>query len=205
VVLSAMAGAALAGTVALTGGGGWDILTAQPWAGVDLALHPSNDRGFAGIGRVQGAWGFADGAPLPALEVGGVVVVPHPEAVIRVGLTAKMTGLYVPYPAPIRLGAPGTSADPGLGLLPSGMALVEFEWGDTQTFTLRAAGGTGSQAGAIACDDADVLDACVAWRGGFTGGISARARLRQGWFGELWAGPSASLTLGYAFPVRRAE
>lgn len=202
-LLLSLATLAHAGTAAIAVGGGYDLVTSQPWTGLDLALHPSQDHGFAAIGRVQSWYGFADRAPLGSLELGGTFVVPHDEAIIRAGLLFRGTVIYTEYPAAVRPFGPGAAGDPALGLLPGGMALVEFEWGTEAPFTLRLAGGTQSQAGATACDPSDVLDQCVSWGGGFIGGLSARYRTKGGLYAEAWAGPSPSLVVGYAFSTRK--
>ncbi len=201
-LLLSLVTAAHAGAVALAAGGGYDLLTAQPWTGLDVALHPSQDHGFAGIGRIQGWYGFADRAPLGSIELGGVFVVPNPEAVIRAGLLFRGTPIYTEYPASVRPFGAGAPDAPKVGFLPGALALVEFEWGTEAPFTLRLAGGSQPQAGAVACNDGDVLNECVSWAGGFVGGISARYRTKGGLFGEAWAGPSPSLVVGYAFRTK---
>ncbi len=190
---------ARAGAVGIGVGGGYDLITDQPWTGLDVALHPTQDHGFAGIGRIQGWYGFADRAPLGSLELGGVFVVPNPEAVIRAGLLFRGTAVYTEYPASVRPFGPGQPDAPKVGFLPGGMALVEFEWGTEAPFTLRLAGGTQSQGSA--CSDTAILEDCVKWAGGFIGGISARYRTKGGLYAEAWAGPSPSLVVGYAFGV----
>ena len=160
-------------------------------------------KGFAALGRIQGGYGFADQAPIGALEIGGTFVVPNDEAIIRAGLVAKATAIYTEYPAAVRPFGVGLPGDPAVGLLPGAMVIVEFEWGDVQPFTLRLAGGTQSQAGAIQCFSTDVNYECVKWSGGFIGGLEARYRAKNGLFGEAWVGPSPSLVVGFAFPTKR--
>jgi hypothetical protein len=193
---------AFGGNAAVSAGGGFDAATEQPWAGLDLALFPSQDHGFAAFGRVNGGYGFADG-PLGALELGGAFVIPNEEAVVRLGLAGRIAGIYTDYRAPIPVGAAPSDGDPAPGLLPGGMLVVEFEWGDEAPFTLRGAGGVGSTAAAVPCDGLDVFYQCIGWRPGFLGGISARGRLKNGLFLEALGGPSLQALVGYGFPTRR--
>jgi hypothetical protein len=194
---------AFGGNAAISAGGGSDGITQQPWAGLDLALFPGQDKGFAAHGRLTSGWGFIDGAPLGALELGATGVIPNDEAILRLGFAARMGALYAEYPVGLTIGALGAEGAPALGLLPGGEMLVEFEWGDEAPFTLRVAAGITSQASALYCGSNGSYDECLGWRPGFLGGVSARGRLKNGLFGEILGGPSLYALVGYGFPINR--
>ena len=198
-----IAALAAAGNAAISAGGGSDGTTQQPWAGLDLALFPGQDYRGALHGRITPGWGLLDRAPLAAAELGGTWAVPNDEAVLRVGLAARLGMLYAEYPVGLALGDPGREGEPALGLLPGGVALVEFEWGEEAPFTLRVSGGLTSQASVVSCGSNRTYVECLGWRTGFLGGFSARGRLRNGLFGEVLAGPSLSALVGYGFPINR--
>ncbi|MBA2319897.1 MAG: hypothetical protein H0V89_01970, partial [Deltaproteobacteria bacterium] len=192
------AGLALGGNAAISAGGGFDSPTEQPWVGLDLALFPGHARGVAAHGRLTGGYGFADESPLGIVELGFTGVIPNDEAIVRLGLAARFEGIYTEYGAAVALGALGAEGDPAFGLIPGGMLLLEFEWGEEAPFTVRASGGASSIA--VQCG-LETNDDCIGWRGGFLGGISARGRLKSGIFLEAAAGPSVSALVGYGFPV----
>jgi hypothetical protein len=201
-VCLALLGTAFAGNASVGVIGARDQATDQWWSGLDLALNPSQDHGIAAFGRIQGGYGFTDG-PLGAIEVGATGVVPNEQALIRFGGLVRSGAIYAEYPGAVRPFGVGSKGDPAFGLLPGAELLVEFEWGDVAPFTLRIAGGTGSEAAMEQCEPTDTTYDCVSWSPGILFGISARGRLKNGLYGEAVLGPSPSVALGYGFPIRK--
>jgi hypothetical protein len=176
--------------------GGWDYCTDQPWAGVELALHPTNTKGFAPTARISPAYGFVDPRPMLFTEAGAVVVVPHDEATIRFGLIARGISAVSPY----RLAAGNSRVgDNYVGLVPGGMMSIEFEWGTEAPFTIGARGGVGSAASNAFCSEGEDGTECVTWEPAFIGGFYLRARLKVGMAFEVILGPTASASVGWSF------
>jgi hypothetical protein len=186
-----------AGAIVLSASGGFDGPTAQPWTGLELALHPTHDHGVAPIGRIVPAFGFGDREPMVFSEFGLAVVLPNEEAIVRLGAVVRPVWMYSHAPMPIEFAPPSAERQtPGVNL--GGMALIEFEWGQEAPFTVGFKGGFGSSGSDIVCGPSDVDPAaCITWHPGFIGGFMSRARLKNGLSAEVMLGPLTSLSVGF--------
>lgn len=193
--------------VSLSAAGGWDLPSRQPWAGLDLAMRHEGVRGWAFHGGLEAGWGLLASRPHAKVEAGFMGVVPSPR-LLRVGAVAGAQVLVAPGEVPLSLGG---DAD-GYGevaLLPYGYGQIELGWnrlGATKgaamwSFGLRL--GAAAAPGGVACGP-EGTDVCSGVTAAFLGGITARVRFHEGVFLEGLAGPTARLSVGYAFrPSKR--
>lgn len=178
--------------------GGVDFSTSNPWAGLELALHPTNTEGLAPVARLAPGWAFVDGQPLILAELGFMARVPEDEAIVRVGLVGRALFTGAEHALPVGL-FEGESAN--YGLIPGGMAVLEFEWGtDTLpfVFTTGARAGLGAAVYDEECEDELDYPDCATWSAAFIGGFMARARTPKGLSAELVVGPTLHLSVGWA-------
>jgi hypothetical protein len=207
--------------VTLGAAGGWSQETRQPWAGVDLAVHSTQHKGFAPFARLDLAYGFSDALPFGTVEAGFTGVAPHKEATIRFGLIARALAVAAPYPVPLQIGEvdPSGTGPAHLGFAPGGLGLFELEWGNARIRTQPGRverGGVeafviGFRAGANMslyqnlCELDQPVSDCVAWRPDFVGGFTSRIRLRNGLSAEVVLGANLTAVIGYTFPVKRPQ
>jgi len=185
-----------AGVVTASAAGGWDFPTRQLWSGVEVALHPTNDKGFALAGALTPAWGFADRRPMAIVDVGLVHVVPSQRATVRFGLFTRQVITNVDYRTPVTLiGGDHRS----LGTVPAVQLDVDVEFGTERIYTFGGRAGLGSASFNFRCTDPSELAGCVVWDVGFVGGASFKARLPSGLSADLMIGPTPKLAVGYAF------
>ena len=193
---------ALAGVVTLSGSGGLDYATANPWAGIEVAVHPTHSQSLAWTGRFAPTWGIKDNTPIFFGEVGPSWVIPEDEALVRIGVLARVAAFSAAYPLAIHPGgAPQVGGRNKFGLVPGAMATLEFEWGKQAPYTIGFKGGVGSAGIDESCAEGVDPTYCVEWVPAFIGGFYGRARLRNGLAFEIVAGPTASISIGYAFKV----
>jgi hypothetical protein len=196
----------------VSGAGGADLALDQLWGGAEVALHPLQRRGLAPQARFTPAFSLTELAPLFLAEVGGSVVLPYadsPEATIRVGLVARAAIPVVTSVLPVRVGQPGT---PGPGVVPSGLAFVEFGWlrrsrptgGGRAPRTSNVVFGFRAGPGALASNHqctsptADP-DTCIVWLPGLVASFYLRVDLPRGLHLEAHAGNTFRLALGRWF------
>ena len=185
---------AYGGAVTTSANAGWDFRDSALWSGVELAVHPTNTQGTAFIGRLSRGWGFGEAQPRVLGEFGFATVVPQEQATVRVGLVGQALVTRTEYVLPIIL----ASDDTYTGIIPSGMGLVEFEYGENWRYAIGARAGLGPEITNIQCG-AEIEPWCLRWTTGFAGGFYARARLGSGFAAELSLGPSSSLAVGWAW------
>lgn len=186
--------------------GGYHYESQQPWSGVDVALHSTQRRGFSGQARLQLGVGFVGAVPIGVFEGGVNGVIPSKQAVIRLGLVGRVSGMYADYPLPFQVGGTPEEEDGRrFGFSPGGQLQVEFEWQDlpgkavdTWTFGARA-GGTVVVAAMAECDQPLDDASCLVPIGAFAGGFYGRLVFEPGVMLEAFAGPSPSLSVGYRF------
>lgn len=193
--------------VALSGAGGWDLATRQPWAGLAVDFRHDGRTGAALIGGVRGGWAFFDARPRFDVDLGAMGVLPTQENLIRLGGGVGTQIAIVPDVVPFSVGG-----DPaGFGavvLLPYGYVATELGWTRPGAWRGAAAWSVGARLGVsagygvTACDE-NPVDGCFGPRALFVGGVSARVRFHEGVFLDALAGPSASVRIGYAFGGRR--
>jgi len=183
----------------LSAAGGYDVSMSQPWVGLDFAVHSSQQKGFAPLGRITPSWGFTDSMPFVPVELGFSGVLPNKEATIRLGAVARTNLLFGKYRMPIRLGDP-TSGKVVAGLQIGGEALVEFEWRPEAPITLGIRAGVAPTVADYACDAEDPdLTTCLLWNAGFIGGFNFRKRWKNGFSIDAMGGFTSHLAIGYAF------
>lgn len=183
---------ALAGVPVISGAGGYDVPTDQPWTGLDLALLPTKATGVEPVARLTPAWGFGDRSPVVFGEIGLMVHLPEEEALLRGGIVFRPTLITGQFRTPIRLGS-------AAGLVPAVFAQIEFEWTPEAPLTIGFRGGPASTVSDYACDqDHPEPSTCLTWHVGFGGGMYARKRFASGLALEAVIGPTAALTVGYA-------
>lgn len=186
---------AYGGAVTTSANAGWDFRDSALWSGVELAIHPTNTEGTAFIGRLNPSWGFSDEQPRVLGEFGFATVVPQKEqATVRAGLVAQVLYTRAQHTMPIVL----SSDELYSGLVPAGMGLVEFEYGENWRYAIGARAGVGPEITNIYCDS-EIEPSCLRWTAGFAGGFYARMRLSGGFAAELAVGPSSSLAVGWAW------
>lgn len=196
-------------SIALSGGGGYDFLTRQPWAGLDLSFWPEQEHGFSFVGRLRGAYAATDQRPFGVFQGGFMGVLPAATIIPRLGVLAHLQVNVTQYPLPIQLGAAPTGEGWGsAGLLPGGMLAAEvgFQRPDATkgpavwSFGLHA----GAALGVAAIDCAPGTPAeivCYSSSAMFIGGVAARMRFHEGVWLEAVLGPSAHVSIGYAWGV----
>jgi hypothetical protein len=188
---------ASAGALVTAAAGGWDFRSDDLWSGVDISWVPTRTQGFEVFGRVTPAWGFFEQQPRLGADIGLVGVLPHPEATVRLGLVAEGLLTRLTHSVPLTLAQNG---DVRTGVIPAGMGVVEFEYGDRMRYTLGARAGVGSEVSNALCGYlAFVDDECLTWSPGFAGGFVGRLRLENGFATELFVGPTSRLSVGYAW------
>jgi len=186
-------GLATAAAPTLSATAGLDFPTDQPWAGLELAVHPTHQQGVGFAGRLAPGWGFGDGQPLVLVEAGALAVVPNDEAIVRLGLVGRAMLLRAEYSLPAGMSA----GELEWGVVPGAMAVLEFEWVGKTTVTVGGRAGAGSAAYDTYCgDDAD--PSCFTWSPSFIGGFYGRLRLPNRFAAELLLGPTAHVSLGIA-------
>ena len=186
---------ALAGTPVVGVSGGWEEPTGQAYTGLTLALEPSEISGWSPVGQLTLGYGLRDRGPLGWLEMGLVRVVPHPEAVVRVGLAGRLTlgrGAY-------RWALDWSDQPIRWGAYPAVYGIVELEWN-----TEVAPYGVGLKAGVAStlvetyCQEGQASTGCATWIAGFGGGFVVYKRFEGGLSLEALVGPQTQLTLGWA-------
>lgn len=186
---------AMAGTPVVGVSGGWEEPTGQAFSGLSLSLEPSESTGWAPVGLLTLGYGLRDRAPLGWLEVGVVRVVPHPEAVVRVGVAGRVAlgrGAY-------RWSLDWSDQAVRWGAYPAAYGIVELEWN-----TEVAPYGVGLKAGVAStlvetyCQDGQPGTDCASWIAGFGGGFVAYKRFERGLSLEALVGPQTQVTLGWA-------
>lgn len=208
-----LAAPAAAQTVVVGAGGGYDLPTTQPWTGLDIAFHGDQLRGFSFVGRVKGGWGFVEQRPMGQLEAGFSGAIRAPFSLTRIGIVGHARLTPLPYEAPLQIG--GTPDDGTYGnpvVLPGGVAFAELGWVRPNAEKGLAAWSIGFRAGAVArlgllpCETQIVGDpeqVCLRAQADFDGGLTGRLRLHEGVYFDVIAGPSAWLSIGYAFPPKK--
>ncbi len=189
----ALAGAAVVGLT-----GGVDFSTSNPWAGVELALHPTHTQGVAPVLRLAPGWAFIDGQPLVLGELGFMARVPEDEAVVRVGLVGRVLFTGAKHDLPLGVFEAESAR---YGLIPGAMAALEFEWGDGRfpfTFSTGARAGVGSAVYDAACEEDSDRPDCLNWSASFIGGFLGRIRTDTGLSVEVVLGPTTHLSVGWA-------
>ena len=193
-------GLAGAGAPTVSAAGGLDYLTANPWAGLDVALHPTGAKPWEPVGRITPTWGLKDETVLLFTEVGIVRTIPNDQATIRAGLVFRTTSFVGSYVLPIQpAGIPSANGSPHWGLVPSGYALLEFDMGSLSPFTIGFHVGAGSAATDYGCVEGSDPSYCLFWTPAFTGGFVTRYRHKSGFVVDARFGPAARLSLGWAF------
>ncbi len=203
-LLVAAAAAEPATRVTVAATGGFDYPTHQAWAGVDLALHPWSAKGVAPLGRVMLGANLFDMRPASRLEAGFAGVIPNEQTILRVGVVGRATLTFADYALPVQVGGePEPDTFGGFGLIPAGMALVEFDFRPDKPAAIGLRGGVSSVLATMECesplDDPDGDGECFVWVPGFAGGFQARIVLDNGFFAEIEAGPDPRLGVGFAF------
>lgn len=194
------AAASFAATPTVSVAAGNDFPTDEWWTGAQVALQPSGDALVQPVGRLVGAYGLIDGTPLAIGEIGAMVRVPSPEATVRVGLLARPELAITRYRPPIALAHTGSRY---VGLIPGGLAQLEFEWTPEAPFALGVKGGMASSVTDVFCDeDATDRTTCVSWFAGFVGGFTVRKQFANGLSGEVILGTQLAVSIGWAFPAR---
>jgi hypothetical protein len=189
-----------ASEVALSAVGGLDYLTANPWAGLDLALHPSQDDGWESVGRFTPSWGLKDQTPMVFGEIGVVRTIPNEQATIRAGIVGRGVSYFGSYPLPIQPGGiPRAGGRPQWGIVPGAYALLEFEMGTLSPLSVGFHAGLGSAAGDYACTEDSEPTYCLYWDPAFIGGFITRYHHKSGFILDARFGPSARLGLGWSF------
>lgn len=180
----------------LSGGGGFDLPTDQPWVGAELSAQPVGDVKVAPTFRFGPSFGFGDRLPLAFTEIGVLVRIPEDEAVLRVGLVLRDTFVMGQYRMPIQAGDPAVGN--AFGLLPGVLAVVQFEWTPEAPLVVALRGGPVSTASDYSCDLVNPDHArCITWSAGFGGGLLVRKTLRSGLVFEGSLGTTAWLTVGH--------
>jgi hypothetical protein len=169
-MLTALLATALAADVTTSAVAGLDHPTSQPWAGLQVALHPSQAQGMGGLVRFSGGYAIGDQAPVGFLEGGVTAVVPQAEATIRFGVIGRAMLTTVDYRLPLGGNGPG--------VIPGGQLLIEFAWpkdpeSETLPFRFGVKAGMSSVASGCGVDSS----ACVSWQPGFVGGVYGRIYL----------------------------
>lgn len=189
-------------TIAVGAAGGYEFASAQPWVGLELAVHHDGTKGFAPIARVSSGYGFADQRPLFKAEAGFLGVTRSRQGLVRIGLLGGTVVQITDLPTPLQVGEPVEGSVGQPAFLPYGQIVAEVggQRATAQKGVLAwAAGlrlGAGAAVGNVLCEEA--VEGCVAVRAGFIGGIYGRVRFHEGVFLEVLAGPSAGLSIGYA-------
>lgn len=193
---------ALAADGSITVSVGYDDPSEALWPGVTLALHATNDKGFAPVGRLDVGADLSFGAsPWVAAELGGMVRIPEDEAIVRVGLATRWTTTFRRHRFPIQPSDKlETIGENHIGFIPAGLALFEFEWVKEKVrYAVGGKAGVGSGLADFECAlDADE-NRCLSWQPVFVGGFSARMRWKKGWFIEGTGGTITVLSFGRAF------
>lgn len=190
------ASAAWAGSWVVSGGGGFDLPLNEPWAGVDVALHPTQDGGIEPAARITPAFGFGDMAPVVFAEAGAYVRVPEDEAVLRLGLLIEANVAVARYRLPLMSGDPRDGW--ALGVVPGAQLDLQFAWTPDAPLVVGARGGPIATASDYACtvDGADPAY-CVTWHPGFGGGLYARKQTARGLSIEASLGTTSWLLVGH--------
>lgn len=192
--------------IALSASGGWNLQTRQPWAGLDLAFRHDGTRGARFLGGLRGGWAFFDQRPRFDVDAGVMGVLPT-EQLIRLGAAVGAQVAIAPWDLPLAVGG-DVDGYGRVAILPYGYLTTELGWQRPDATKGAAAWSIGVRLGAsasaalVACGDDGSQD-CLGSGVAFLGGITGRIRFHEGVFIEANAGPSASLSLGYAFPVGR--
>ena len=191
----------------VSGAVGADLPTNQLWTGVELAAHPNQDQGLAGVLLVTPAYSLSENTGLMWVEAGATIAIPNadaPEAIVRAGLVGRAAIPVVTYPLPLRLGDTGK---PGVGVAPAVQALLEFGWlpkprpdrGPEARSPGAALGiriGPASEISAVACNETEDPDDCLRWVSGILATFYTRVDLKNGLHFEARAGTSFSLSVG---------
>lgn len=197
-LLTALVGpSATAGTLTTSAAGGWDFRSDDLWSGVDVSLVPTRTEGVELIGRISPGYGFIEQQPRLGADLGFVGVIPQRQATVRLGLVAEGLLTRARYRMPLNL---ASNEDGSTGIIPAGMGLIEFEYGDSFRYTVGARAGVGSEVTNILCGWLAFEDpSCLAWAPGFAGGFVGRIRWEKGFAAEVFAGPTMRLSVGYAW------
>lgn len=154
--------------------GGLEFQTAQPFAGVDLVVWPTQTLGPAPVGRLVLGVGIDERLPLGFAEVGFTWGIANPEATLRIGAVARpmIAGTHGRMPLPF-----ANTGEAEYGLLVGGAGLAELEWNPRAPLTLGARAGIGPVGAGYGCDVEPVgFDDCRVWVPGFVGGFVLRKR-----------------------------
>lgn len=171
---------------------GWEGTVGRPWAGLEAALWADQAQGWAPAGRVVLGGNLGGPQPLIAVEAGAVRVVPAEGAVVRVGAAFRVLAIRSDMHMPTSLG------ETSWGLLPAGLAWLEFTWEEPVAFSLGVRAGPGSQRSTEWCLG-EPSPACTTWHAGLVGGIYLRKRWDSGLAVELTGGSTANLSVGRAW------
>ena len=188
--------AASPGIFTVSGAGGYDDQTRNIWSGVEVALHPNNVKGFGLIANVTPNFGFTEKRPMGFAELGLVHFIQAERAIVRVGLVGRMALLSVPYRVAIKL---GQIEENRIGLIPTGMLHVEFQYGTESPFIFGLRAGMGSSLSNFRCTDPTDLSDCALWADTVVANAFGNMRLKNGLFIELMLGHNSKLSVGYAF------
>jgi len=181
-----------------------DYLTANPWAGIDISLHPDREEGWEAVGRFTPTWGLKDWTPVVFAEVGAVRTIPNEQATIRAGLVGRGVSYMGAYPLPIQPGGiPRVGGPPQWGIVPGAYALLEFEMGTVSPLSVGFHAGVGSAAGDYACTVDSEPNYCLYWDPAFIGGFITRYRHKSGFVLDTRFGPSARLALGWSLGSKK--
>ncbi len=181
------------GTVSLAGG--MDFPTGYAWTGVDLAWHADGATGWSPVGRLTPAWAPWEGRPALLAEAGAMFRLPHEARTIRLGLLARAMTLTAPFRIPLAVDLEGGDV---LGVVPGGLASLEFEFGTERHFVFGVRAGVSGAASTYLCPD-EAFGDCVTWFPGFVGGFVFRGEPVEHLYLETVLGPTLRLGLGYAF------
>ncbi len=176
--------------------GGIETAAGQQWAGLDVALWGSQDRGLEPVGRVAAGLHLG-GGPMSILEAGFAMHVPEDEATVRFGMLARgvLLGDASTYPIEFNQG------DWRSGIIPAGLLFFELQYGNEGKLggTVGFKGGLGSRPVTTFCTDDEALVDCLVWGSGFHGGFYGRIMLPSMIAAELTVGPTVQLSIGRAF------
>ena len=201
---TALIATALAADLSVGATGGSHYATAQPWVGAELVAHPSQRKGAGGVGRVALGYAFGDRSPLGVVEGGLTYVVGQQQAIVRVGLVARMSVLGASYLMPIDPGGRDAVGSRHLGFVPAGLGLLEFAWpvdaeSESTPLAFGVKAGVGSVINDWGCNEGDDPDDCVGFGNALVGGFTVRTRVADRVSLEGWIGTSMTVSVGYAF------
>lgn len=207
--LGLWASAAQAGgtTVGLGVAGGFEITTRQPVLALDLSFHPDQMAGFSFVGRLQLGAGFYDERPYGLLQAGFAGVVPADDATVRIGVLAHTMIYAADYRLPLQIGGEPEAGTFGhVGFLPGALVLAEVgfrregERGPAR-WAVGIKAGAAPGVAVIECADPTSEEVCLGQRVRPIGGFTARLLLHEGFFLDATLGPTASLAIGYGWPL----